>query len=137
MHCPTMPDCLPDRAVPPTKAKQGVPPPGPHPKRSTAMTQLLKLQELLFEDACSDESKGKRFLSSRAWKELQELKLRLQMKAPPKPVDVAELERAKAKARERRAVSKPIDPGWRPTVVKPGASPAPAPPAQDQTGAVG
>ena len=113
-------DALPTQAVHPTKPRQGFPPAGPHPKRSTAMTQLLKLQELLFEDACSDESKGKRFLSSRAWKELQELRLRLQMKAPPKPVDVAEIERLKAKAKERAAGLRPE--GWR----KPGR-PKPAP----------
>jgi hypothetical protein len=116
-----MPAVLPTEPKPPTKPSQGHPPPGPHAKRSTAMTQLLTLQDLLFQDACDDESKGRRFLSSRAWKELQELKLRLQMKPAPKPVDVSQ-------PRKRSSRSGPAMP-----TDGPAPSSTPPPPAPTST----
>lgn len=53
------------------------------------MTDLLDLQALLMDDARKPEIKPSvRAMVSRAWKELQELRLRLQMKPAPKPIDV-------------------------------------------------
>jgi len=68
----------------------------PHYKQ--AYIDALEIQQLVVDDAKNEEcTRKERCMLARAFKELEELKLRLRMKGPPKPVDPAELDRAKAK----------------------------------------
>lgn len=72
------------------------------------------MQELLFTDAqCPDYKGPKRAMITRAWKELQELRLRISMKPAPKPIDVT----------PKRKPAVEGEPGWR----KAKASAAPTP----------
>jgi hypothetical protein len=51
------------------------------------MTQLLAMQQLLMADVQCEETKASvRAQCTRAWKELQELRLRMLGKGPPAPV---------------------------------------------------
>ncbi len=77
-------DALPANMLSATHQPKG---PG-HKKRSKAMAQLLKQQELLMNDIENIETKASvRAQCTRAWKELQELRLRMMGKGPPKPVE--------------------------------------------------
>jgi hypothetical protein len=89
-----MAEVLPNPKYPPTR----MPPPGPHPKRSTAKQQAIELQQLLMDDARTEEKGAVRAQIARAWVDLQEMQLRLAMKPAPKPIDVSTLRKAKRKA---------------------------------------
>jgi len=69
-------------------------------RRKSPYSQALELQDLLMEEARS--AKGKpmaRAVVARAWRDLEDMKRRIQGKADPKPVDVA-------KARNEERISK-------------------------------
>jgi hypothetical protein len=64
--------------------------------------QAVELQELLMKDARETTLKAvSRAIVARAWRELEDMKRRIQGKADPKPVDVAALAAAKLRERER------------------------------------
>jgi hypothetical protein len=59
-------------------------------RRKSPYSQALELQDLLMEEART--AKGKpmaRAVVARAWRDLEDIKRRIQGKADPKPVDVA------------------------------------------------
>lgn len=71
--------------------------PKTRPQRSNAHIQAKRLQTLLLADAENPETKASvRAQIARAFKELEELKLRLRMKGPPKAVDVTQLAKRKS-----------------------------------------
>lgn len=84
----------------------------PHHKQ--AYIDALAIQQLVVKDAKSDGcTPRERCLLARAFKELEELKLRLKMKPAPKPIDVsAPIRRPKASAEfvEQPAQPKPGQP---------------------------
>lgn len=76
------------QSLAPEKSKpRNLPPPGPHPRASTSKMQAIELQKLLMEDARNEEKGAVRAQIARAWVDVQEMRLRLAMKAPPKPID--------------------------------------------------
>lgn len=84
-------------------AHQSVPPYIPTVKFSAAYRDALAIQRLVARDAKSEEVGPKeRCLLARAFKELEELKLRLRMKPAPKPVDVTKIIKPRGSARGDR-----------------------------------
>jgi hypothetical protein len=75
--------------------------PKSRPMRCSAYAQARELQELLMGKARDPEVKGAVLSGiSRAFKELEELKLRLRMKPAPKAVDVTKLAPRTRKSRD-------------------------------------
>ena len=65
--------------------------PNTRPKVSKAYSQARELQTLIMDKARDPEVKGAVLSGlARAYKELEELKLRLRMKPAPKPIDVSD-----------------------------------------------
>lgn len=77
--------------------------PKTRPQKPRASVDALELQRLLMEDARKgDLPAAVRAQVSRAWVDLQEMRLRLAMKPAPKPIDVS----AAHKQRRPRATGK-------------------------------
>jgi hypothetical protein len=75
---------------------QPSPHPNTHPRKARAIIQLIAIQARLFADIERDDTSAMaRAQSARAWKELQDLRLRMKMIPAPKPVEVLELRAAK------------------------------------------
>lgn len=74
--------------------------PKTRPMHNSQYSQAKELQSLLLKDAADPDLKpAVRAQIARAFKELGEFRLRLQMKGPPKAVDAAALKKPKANSR--------------------------------------
>ena len=84
---------------------QGQYSPKTRPRTNGVFSQAKELQELIMEDARSEELKPLiRAGLARAFVELEMLKLRLRMKPAPKPIDVSQKPAKSKTNRERRFI---------------------------------